>query len=100
MKLWIDDVRPAPEGWVHAKTAEEARKWIESGEMIQAISFDHDLGEGQENGHDLVSLVEERVYLGKMGLPEMAVHSANPVGARRIFAAIEAINRWRSDRVG
>ena len=23
IKLWLDDVRPAPEGWVHAKTAAE-----------------------------------------------------------------------------
>ena len=91
MKLWIDDERPAPEGWIHARNGEEAREWLESNEVITHVSFDHDLGEGQLDGHELVSILEERVYLGLMEVPIMTVHSANPVGAGRIFAAIQAI---------
>lgn len=43
MKLWLDDVRPAPEGWVWVKTVDEAKKLLESGQVQQA-SLDHDLG--------------------------------------------------------
>ena len=92
MKLWIDDERPAPWGWAHAKTAQEAIGWIEQGDITH-ISFDHDLGEGNGDGHDVVCFVEERIEAGQMALPQMTVHSANPVGARRIRQAIEAIQR-------
>ena len=93
MKLWLDDNRPAPDGWTWAKTASEAIKWLMAGSDITDISFDHDLGEGNGDGHDVVSLVEELVYAGRIKMPEMAVHSANPVGAQKIHLAIEAMKR-------
>lgn len=43
MKLWLDDVRPAPEGWVHVRTAEEAREKLLAGGVVEC-SLDHDLG--------------------------------------------------------
>jgi hypothetical protein len=43
VKLWLDDVRPAPEGWTHAKTAHEAFLILRNGDVDEA-SFDHDLG--------------------------------------------------------
>ena len=30
MRIWLDDERPAPQGWVHAKTAAEAIHLLES----------------------------------------------------------------------
>lgn len=93
MKLWIDDVRPAPNGWKHVKTASEAISCIESENTITHISFDHDLGEGNGSGYEVVCVVEERIYNGMMKMPEMCVHSANPVGATRIQQAIDTIKR-------
>ena len=95
MKLWIDDKRKAPEGWMHAKTAAEAIGWLKSGDSITHISFDHDLGEGNGDGHDVVCVVEELVHGRRMKMPEMTVHSSNPVGAKRIQQAIDAIKRRR-----
>ncbi len=43
MKLWLDDVRPAPDGWVHAKTTSEACDVMLAGQVEEA-SLDHDLG--------------------------------------------------------
>ena len=43
MKLWLDDIRPAPEGWTHARTVAEAKALLETGEVTHA-SLDHDLG--------------------------------------------------------
>ena len=43
MKLWIDDIRKAPSGWVWVKTSTEAIKMLLS-RPIEEISFDHDLG--------------------------------------------------------
>jgi hypothetical protein len=28
-KIWIDDIRPAPEGYVHLKSVDEAKECIE-----------------------------------------------------------------------
>ena len=45
MNLWLDDVRPAPEGWVHVKTIEVAKEMILTGE-VEDCSIDNDLGTG------------------------------------------------------
>lgn len=38
MKVWLDDERPAPKGWVHVKTADEAIHLLES--MRSALARD------------------------------------------------------------
>lgn len=43
MKLWLDDVRPAPEGWRWVKTAGEALTLLLRG-GVKIASLDHDLG--------------------------------------------------------
>ena len=47
MKLWLDDERPAPEGWVWVKTAAEAIRALadQDCEFITHMSFDHDLAD-------------------------------------------------------
>jgi hypothetical protein len=64
MKLWHDDVRPAPEGWVHARTNDEAKEYFKSGE-VETCSLDHDLGysgtiPSQCNSCDKNGMVEYR----------------------------------------
>jgi hypothetical protein len=41
--LWLDDVRPAPAGWIHVKTVEQAKALLTAGRVRKA-SLDHDLG--------------------------------------------------------
>src|SRR4051812_30082955 len=43
MKLYLDDMRPAPIGWTLAKTVEEAKTILLNNEVSEA-SLDHDLG--------------------------------------------------------
>lgn len=44
MKLYIDDIRPAPEGWMQARTVTDAIKTIARfGGEITEISLDHDI---------------------------------------------------------
>lgn len=114
MNLWLDDIRPAPDGWHHVKTVEEAKELLLSGEVLRA-SLDHDLGACSEcggddpeawlertgyqsmphcdhvgTGYDLVCWMEET---GNWPTYRPAVHSANPAGRARMEAAIEA--NWR-----
>jgi len=43
MKIWLDDERKEPKGFVRTKTAEETIELLKQGEVTY-IGFDHDLG--------------------------------------------------------
>ena len=99
MKVWLDDVRPAPEGWLHVLTPEAAIDLLRSGE-VEEISLDHDLGlftqEGKEHtGYEVLLFIEREVAMGTLSfaVPEIHIHSASSVGRRRMEQAIASINR-------
>src|SRR5512132_2943655 len=43
MKVWLDDERSAPAGWVRVRTPEETIELLRSG-AVEELSLDHDLG--------------------------------------------------------
>ena len=115
MKLWIDDVRPAPEGYLWVKTVDEAieklitfqkeydQRWklyvlgywdredLEKGLnwwRIEEVSCDNDLGVDFVEGYKLLEWLEAtgRNY-------PIRIHSANPVARERMRAIIER-NGW------
>lgn len=89
MRLWLDDERPAPEGWTHVKTASEAIALLESG-VVSEISLDHDLGPPMfGTGYDVASKIEELAYFDRIGPLRWSIHSANPVGRARMQQAME-----------
>lgn len=96
--LFIDDIRN-PEDvalsglWSNAsirlaRTVEDAIRLIETHELPELISFDHDLGADQPaatkimwhliNGH-----LDEKWDCSK--IKEVTIHSANPVGSRNLL---------------
>lgn len=102
MKLFVDDLRPCPDGWVLAKTATEAISVLITGE-VRELSLDHDLGEPESevgSGYQVVCWLEERAHAGDWRhVPRViAIHSANPVGHQRMQAAIDNIERLRAAR--
>lgn len=93
MRLWLDDERPCPQGWVHARTAGEAIALLDGGQVVE-VSLDHDLGPPEAGtGYDVVCHVEYRVLTEGFNAPVMRVHSANPVGRARMEAGIANIRR-------
>jgi hypothetical protein len=99
MKLWLDDLRPAPEGWQLATTAREAIQYLEAG-GIHELSLDHDLGEPLSevgSGYQVALWLEEQAYFGNWSVvpKHLAIHSANPVGQRNMQAAFDSIHRMR-----
>lgn len=60
VKLWIDDLRPAPAGWTWVKTSADALVVVRSG-LVQEISFDHDLG-GDDTAMPVARFIEELAY--------------------------------------
>ncbi len=95
MKLWVDDLRPAPAGWELAVNVDEAKNVLSGGGVIEA-SFDHDLGEGHgREGYDLVLWMAEH---GVWPEAALSVHSANPPGAEKRCAIIERYGPYRRVR--
>lgn len=97
MKLWIDDERVPPDGWVWAKTYEDAMDYINN-HPVTHISFDHDLGQ-RKTGYDIAKHIEEMAVRGLMPQIDWSVHSANPVGRRNIHAAMTNADRaWAKNK--
>lgn len=59
IKLWVDDVRPAPEGYVHAHSVNEAIKAIEAaGREVNLVDIDHDTGDFARDRGDFINLLD------------------------------------------
>ena len=97
IKVWLDDIRKAPSGWVHIKTTPELIKfYTKNYKNITELSLDHDLGENTPTGYDFMVWLEEKFHTGKYKIvPEIKVHSANPVGKKRMEQAIKSIERLK-----
>lgn len=100
MRVWLDDLREAPAGWVRVKTPEEAIDLLRAG-VVAELSLDHDLGldtkDTERTGYGVLLWLERQVAEGRWGfpLPSVRVHSANPVGRARMERAIASIERLR-----
>ena len=91
MKMWLDDIRVAPGGYVWVKSVNQAKKIIlvaESlGEDISELNLDHDLGDYAQDGGDGIKLVlwlaeTERHYF-------IRLHTQNVVGRENMQAIID-----------
>lgn len=78
-RLWIDDLRPAPLGWVHVLSSDEAiymlTYWKDHDIEISDISYDHDLG-GEDTSRKVILWQCENDFWPR----RVQIHSANPVG--------------------
>jgi hypothetical protein len=91
MKVFLDDVRDSPEGWLRTYSVEGTIELLESG-FVTELSLDHDLGT-EETGYDVVKWIEEKVATEGFVAPEIRIHSANPVGRKRMEQGIESIRK-------
>jgi len=94
-KVWLDDVRKAPSGWIHFEEIESLKSYYKKHHKnIKEMSLDHDLGDNIPPGYEFLLWLEEMVYTGKYTkVPVIRVHSANPVGKRRMEQSIKSINK-------
>ena len=81
VKIWLDDIRPAPHGWLRTYTVDETKqallKW--RGQVAQ-LSLDNDLGPKLPEGRTVVLWLAEKAADGFDCWPDkITVHSANPV---------------------
>ena len=100
VKVWLDDERKAPSGYVHIKTTPELIKYYQKNHRkITNMSLDHDLGEDTPSGYDFMVWLEEKVFTGKYKeIPNIKVHSANPVGKKRMMQSLNSMKKKLSER--
>ncbi len=110
MKLWIDDVRPAPEGYVWCKSVNEAKEILIENEISAVfakmsgrwdavvqhwpalIDIDHDAGDYVYDGGDYIKLLDWLEETGR-NYP-IHIHSMNPVGVENMRRIIKR-NGWK-----
>jgi len=91
MRVYLDDERTTPEGWVRVYWPEEAIALLEAG-GVEELSLDHDLGDdARGTGYDVVLWVEEAVALRGFRPPRMSVHSANSSARQKMESGIRSI---------
>jgi len=91
MKIYLDDERITPEGWVRAYWPQEVIALLEQGGVTH-VSLDHDLGDDERGtGYDVILWVEEAVALRGFIPPIMTVHSANSSARQKMLAGIHAV---------
>jgi hypothetical protein len=91
MKLYLDDQRPAPEGWTLVKTPEQAIEHLKS-RRVTHLSVAHDLGLSDERtGYTVLLWIEEQCAEGGLLPPLITIHSANAGARARMDAAVESI---------
>lgn len=98
MRMWIDDVRPMPEGYDYwCKSVNQAKIKIEAIENVRIfgslslIDIDHDAGDYASEGGDYIKLLDWFEETGR-NYP-IKIHSMNPVGVANMRAIIER-NGW------
>lgn len=99
IKLWVDDLRVAPEGWHWAKTVTEAIRILDE-QDVSEVAVDHDIC------HENKMLAGEQEFYSTSACPEtfepvarfiammwkegeafpdfVTIHTANPIGAQKM----------------
>ena len=91
VRIYVDDLRPVPPGYIGVKSVNEAIRLIQKIEQndgsIDVIDLDHDLGDYVSDGGDAIRildyLVERETYY------PIAIHTANPVGRQNMERLIK-----------
>lgn len=92
MKMWIDDVRVAPHGYIWCKTVDEAINiLVDFHKSVELIDIDHDAGDYAVYGGDYIKILDWLAFM-EYDIP-IRIHSANPVGIDNMRRIIRR-NGW------
>jgi len=117
IRLWVDDIRPAPEGWTLARTVTEAIRILDEN-VVEEISLDYDIslsvkvglihrpypcGETFEPVARFIRMMARRGILlhtmnyGNAGpykqKIKVAIHTASDEGRKNLLAILDDVKR-------
>ena len=93
MKVFLDDERPAPVGWVRVRWHDEVIGLLKAGTVTE-LSLDHDLGDDTRGtGYSVLEWIEEQVVVHGRRPPIIHLHTANPSARSKMEAAVASIYR-------
>ena len=93
MRVYLDDERTPPDGWMLVALPEEAIDLLKQG-VVEELGLDHDLGDDAHGtGYDVVLWIERAVVEDGFKPPHIKVHSANTSARQKMEAGIAAIER-------
>lgn len=95
IKLFVDDLRVAPEGWVCVRTITEAIRLLAT-QRVELVSLDHDIVYVDERGQFTGKVNAENFTAVAWFIREMKekprmvyVHTSNPTGATAIQSILQ-----------
>lgn len=97
MKIWVDDIREAPDGYVKMKTVWEVIHFLSAvvvwGDEIEEMSLDHDAGDCYKYGGDYIEILkwleELKITKGVEPCKRFYFHTGNPVGRENMRRIIK-----------
>jgi hypothetical protein len=98
MKVFLDDLRPTPEGWHRTYTAAQTILLLKT-RLVSELSLDNDLGDDQPEGYTVLDWLEEKVFFDStFPIPEIAIHSSNAARQEYMQRAIASIKKIRANQ--
>ena len=97
LKIWVDDVRPAPNNYYWCKTVNSVKRLLCDAYIINCydivvIDLDHDAGDYAKEGGDYIKILDWLEETGRRY--PIHIHSMNPVGVANMRAIIQK-NGWQ-----
>jgi hypothetical protein len=95
MKIYLDDDRKTPEGYIRTYSVEETIELIaKNNGSVETVSLDNDLGIGFREGREVMKWIEEQAFNNTLlPIPHLIIHSGNNVAADEMKKARN--NAWR-----
>lgn len=91
IKIYVDDIRQVPEGFIGTKSVNETIALIHQieadGGEVALLDLDHDLGDYAADGGDAIKILDFLVR--RNTLYPVAIHTMNPVGAANMRRTID-----------
>jgi len=93
INLYLDDLRDCPEGFVIARTVDQAKYYFDNF-SIEILSLDHDLGTDEQGslvptGYDLVKYICEN----GLRVNKIYLHTDNSVGRENMYQTLLGAKR-------
>ena len=91
MRIFLDDERSTPAGWIRTYWPDEVIALLNAGGVTE-LSLDHDLGDdARGTGYDVIIWIEEAVATRNFDPPKISIHSANTSAREKMLAGVRSI---------